>query len=140
MAVLTRDAILQREDMRPELVDVPEWGGSVYVRPLTGFEREQFEKSLVPESPNGKAGRRRRKSADVTAAMGTVRARLCALCIVDKDGTRLFTDEDIEALGNKSAAATSRIFDRAAELSGIMEKDVDDLAESMTKDPSDGTS
>jgi hypothetical protein len=31
---LTKDEILAAPDLKPELVDVPEWGGSVWLRGL----------------------------------------------------------------------------------------------------------
>ena len=34
--LLTRDAILAAADIQTETVPVPEWGGEVAVRPLTG--------------------------------------------------------------------------------------------------------
>ena len=44
---LNREAILAAEDLPRELVEVPEWGGAVYVRALTGAERDQFEASKI---------------------------------------------------------------------------------------------
>ena len=44
---LTRDAILQATDLTFEDVAVPEWGGVVRVRGLTGTERDAFEASVV---------------------------------------------------------------------------------------------
>jgi hypothetical protein len=40
---LTRDSILNAKDLKKELVKVPEWGGEVYVRCMTGSERDAFE-------------------------------------------------------------------------------------------------
>ena len=41
---LDRDAILAQPVVLPrELVDVPEWGGDVWVRMLTASERDQLE-------------------------------------------------------------------------------------------------
>ena len=41
--ILTRDEILESEDLATETVSVPEWGGSVIVRALTGTERDAYE-------------------------------------------------------------------------------------------------
>ena len=72
--------------------------------------------------------------------MDNMRAGLCALCIVDEDGKRLFAQTDIEVLGAKNAGAIDKLFDVAARLSGISEDDVDDLAEAMTESPFDASS
>ena len=42
MTYLSRDAILQREDIKTEDVEVPEWGGTVRVRGMSGVQRDAF--------------------------------------------------------------------------------------------------
>ncbi len=117
MPILTRDQILSVEDRATESVDVPEWGGSVIVSTMSGRERDEFESSLLAD-----------KGASKDANMANLRARLASLCCVAEDGTRMFTKADIEALGNKSAAALNRIFIAAQRLNGIGEDAVDELA------------
>jgi len=56
-----------------------------------------------------------------------IRARFVASCIIDEDGKRLFTAQDIVPLGKKSAAAMSRVFDECREINGITEKDVEEI-------------
>ena len=58
-SLLTREAILARDDEQSETVEVPEWDGSVRVRGLTGRERDLWEHSLTEDKP----GRRRKKNA-----------------------------------------------------------------------------
>ena len=53
MPILNKAAILAAEDLKTETVAVPEWGGEVRVRTLTGTERDAFESGLVAEG--GKA-------------------------------------------------------------------------------------
>ena len=55
MTYLSRDAILQREDIKTEDVEVPEWGGTVRVRGMTGVQRDAFEASLI-QQPRPTAG------------------------------------------------------------------------------------
>ena len=106
VVLLSRDAILSAEDLEKELVHVPSWGGHVYVRALTGAERDAFEASMVDQR-----GRDRKMN------LKNLRARLCALTICDEEGNRLFSDSDVEALGKKSAAALTRVFAVAQRLS-----------------------
>lgn len=116
--LLTREAILAKTALRSELVSVPEWGGTVRVRELTGAERDTYEAGLVKMQDGG--------STDLT--MDNARARLAALSIVDDSGARIFEDEDVLKLGKLSAAALSRVFDVAARLSKITSEDFKELA------------
>lgn len=116
MSLLTRDAILKATDLPHEDVDVPEWGGTVRVRTLTGAERDQFEASIVEL---------RGKKRKINTA--NIRAKLVALSVVDEQGNRLFSDADVALLGKKSAAALDRVFAVAQRLSGVTEDDVEEL-------------
>lgn len=124
--ILTRDAILQAEDLPRELVEVPEWGGCVYVRALTGAERDAFEASVVEQ---------RGKSTKMN--LRNIRAKLVALTIVDEEGTRLFSDADVKLLGQKSAAALDKLFEVAQRLSGLKDEDVEELAKNSEDDLSE---
>lgn len=118
--ILTRDDILAAPDVLTETVEVPEWGGSVIVRGLTGKERDAFEQSIVVLSG---------KTTKVNLA--NVRAKLVALTVVDDKGERIFSEKDAEALGDKSAAALDRIYDVAQRLSGLSREDIDELAQNF---------
>lgn len=114
MAILKREQILSADDLKRESVSVPEWGGEVLVRTMTGAERDAFEAAIG----GGKA-------RQVNTA--NIRARLVALTVVDEAGARLFADGDMEALGRKSAAALDRCFSVAMRLNGLSAKDVEEL-------------
>ena len=124
MKYLNRDDILKVSDIKIEEVEVPEWGGAVYVKGMTGSERDQFESSIVNQ---------RGKSHSVN--MVNIRAKLSSQAICDPDGKRLFTDADVKALGKKSAVALQRVFDVAQRLSGITSDDVDELAKELEENP-----
>lgn len=97
----------------PVPVAVPEWGGTVFVRAMTGFERDAFELAML--GPDGKADKR------------NFRGRLAAACLCDVNGHPLFTPGDGERLGALHAAALSRVFDVAAELNGFTAADAASL-------------
>ena len=128
MSLLTRDAILAAPDMLTEEVPVPEWGGMVLVRGLTGTERDAFEEEMI----TGKG-----KNRDVNLA--NFRARLIVKSVVDKGGKRLFTQADMVALGGKSAAAIQRVFQVAMRLSGMSEEDVEELTKNSEPGQSDSS-
>lgn len=113
---LTREQILQVEDLEREEVEVPEWGGSVIVRAMTAEERDAFEQSMIE-----------RKGKKVDVNLKNARARLVALTVVDEEGNRLFTDADIAALGRKSSAPITRISDVARRLSGLDEEEIEEM-------------
>jgi hypothetical protein len=128
MAALTREAILAVQDLAREEVQVPEWGGSVSIKSMTGTERDAWEQSLVPAE--GKAGKA--SKADVR----NIRARLVAMCAVDEAGQRLFTDADVQALGAKSAVALDRCARVAQRLNGLMPEALEDAKGNSAAGPS----
>lgn len=106
---LTRDQIIEVVDIRTEYVDVPEWGGTVAVREMTGSERDAFEAQMVRVVDG-------RREADLT----NMRAKLCAACLVNGEtGDRLFDEQTLRQLGNKSAAALDRVFRVAQRINGM---------------------
>lgn len=113
MNALNRDAILGASDLPVEEVEVPEWGGSVFLRSMTGSERDQWEMRIHNNGPEN---------------ISNIRASLLVLTLVDKDGNRLFKDKDIEALGAKSSSVLSRLFDVARKLNALSSDDVEELA------------
>lgn len=128
MALLSRDAILAADDREYEVVPCPEWGGEVRLRSLTGSERDAYEQSLVQT---------RGKSREMN--LRNARAKLVALCAVDENGNRLFTDADVNALGKKNAKPLDRLFDAARRLAGLSEDDVDRLTEDFDDAQSDAS-
>lgn len=120
--MLTRDDILAVSDLKIERVDVPEWGGDVCVKGMSGMDRDRFEASLVE-----------RKNGRNKINLDNVRARICAYTVCDESGKLLFSEADIEALGKKSASALTRIFAVAQRLSGITESDVQEMTDNLQK-------
>lgn len=119
----TKEEILNAPDAEHEYIPVPEWGGEgafVKILNMSGQQRDAFEDSVVNKGKKGKDGT---KEMNVY----NVRAKICALHIVDEDNNHLFSWEDIEALGQKSAKPLERIADRAQLLSGITNDDVEEL-------------
>lgn len=118
--LLGREEILRAQDLETKDVAVPEWGGTVRVRALTGSERDQFEAGTVIQQ--GKTMR---------LNLGNVRARLVALSVVDEEGQQIFSASDVEALGQKSAAALNRVASVAQQMSGLSDGDMEELTENF---------
>ena len=105
---LTKQDILGADDRKSETVDVPEWGGTVTVRVMSGSERDRYEVAMVNRA-EGKA----------EANLTDMRARLVAMTIVDESGALMFGENEVQALGAKSALALDRVFAVAQRLNGF---------------------
>jgi hypothetical protein len=125
---LDRDAILKAAALKTEDVPVPEWGGSVLVRELRGRERDEWEASLAVQ-------RGRQMVPDVA----NMRAKLAARTIVGEDLEPLFSQQDVNALGELSAAALDRVFEVASRLSGLNPADVEEMSGNSGAAPSGGS-
>lgn len=111
--MLSKQAILEVKDLPIELVNVPEWGGEVYVRTLTGTERDAYEAGIIGQ--------------DRKPDLRNIRAKLLVRCLVDAEGRRLFSEADVDLLGNKSASVLDRLFAVAQRLSKLTAADIEDL-------------
>ncbi|MFJ6729987.1 phage tail assembly chaperone [Streptomyces sp. NPDC091281] len=131
---LSADAILGAEDTQIKTVDVPEWGGEVAVRGLTGMERDAYEASIqqIRPKPDG--------TREVVFVRDNARAKLLVKCLVDPDGRRLFKDTDAPALGKKNGAVIDRLYDVATELSGMSDAAQDDIEGNSEAAPSGDSS
>jgi len=107
-----RSTILQVEDLPSEKVEVPEWGVTVWVRSMSGRDRDMFESQMADLSGKGKT-------------MDNFRARMTVFCTIDEKGKRIFKDGDIAALGDKSGQALDRIFEAASRLNKMTEESIE---------------
>lgn len=103
--MLDREAILSKDDLPRKEVEVPEWGGSVYVRGMTGKERDIVETLFM--------------EAQKKDTLQGIRAQLVCMVTTDENGVRIFQDEDSEELAQKSGKALDRLFSVAMQLSGM---------------------
>lgn len=102
MAFLTLDSIKGADDIKTRTVAVPEWGGEVLVKSMTGRLRSNLEQKV---SSN--------------AAHGDVKMMIVTSCCVNEDGSPLFTLADKKWLAEKAAAPLETIFEAACKMSGI---------------------
>lgn len=104
----TREAVLARRRTW-ELVPIPEWDMEFVVATLGWAERLEFErwsKTLSEDSDDWVAG-------------------LLAFALVDDQGQRLFTNEDIKALMDQDAPVVTRLSRIARRLNWIGDAEVD---------------
>jgi hypothetical protein len=102
--ILDKAQILGADDLKIETVPVPEWGGTVCVRNLRGWERDKHDE-FVQEA---------QEKRDYTHS----RARLVSVSLCDETGKSLdFTEADMLALSDKNAAPLDRLYKACVRLS-----------------------
>lgn len=111
---LTREQILAVADSKTVEVQTPEWNGSVFVRTLSGAQRDELESAIGAASRAGNV-------------MKDSRARFAAAFASDADGTPIFTLADVDALTGKSGIVLDRIVTAGMDLNAMREKDVKEL-------------
>lgn len=111
--ILTAEDILKAQDSDIHKITVPQWGGDVYIRVMSGQERDEWEQKHAPQIRDGKAK--------------NVRATLAAICLCDESGNRLFDDKQVDALGKKSAKALDLVFSEIQKVNALTDQEIDDL-------------
>lgn len=130
MAFLSFDDIMAADDLKTEVVPVPEWGGEVIIRMLSGKERDAFEQTLS-KTRNGKVERN----------LENFRARLAAEVLVDENGVKLIKNRtQIDQLGRKSVAALERIVEAATKLNRMSEDDVEEMTKGFDEESDESES
>lgn len=110
---LNRKSIFSAARKQLKRVDVPEWGGAVYVRAIKACEFEVFQTQLA--------------EATGSVSKDTVMNCLVTLTACDAHGKRLFTDDDTKAVGELGLPPVLRVFRAAMKLNNLDENDVDEL-------------
>lgn len=119
MPSITRDQFLAPAAVPVEKVLLPELGDGAYVNVhgMTAKERGVFERQFQTKA--GKTNQRRTQE---------VRERLIVACCRDDNGQPIFTDDDVEVIGNQQAAMCERIVNVAMTICGMRDADIEDLA------------
>lgn len=110
MTILSKDAILGANDIKTEVVPVPEWGGSVRVSVMSGLARDAFM-----TMQEGKA-----------SGHSVFQAHLLAATLVADDGSLIFTEADIDALRAKSRVVLDKLVDVALRINGMTVAAIED--------------
>lgn len=124
MSLLSKEAILAADDRKFVDVSVPEWGGQVRVATVEAITHDRW---MAAHAKDG-------------GGADKFRIYYVALCCVDENGKTLFSPEDVEALGKKSAQAINRIFEVASDLNGLSAKAAEELEKNSEAGQSAGSS
>lgn len=119
---LSKKSILAANDVRlSDPIPVPEWGGDVFIKTLSGTERDAFEESYSEQK------------------MKSFRPRFLVLVLCDENGERLFADGDADELGKKSSLVINRIFEKAWAHNAFTQEAVDALGKDSQTAQSEGS-
>lgn len=102
MKILSFDDIKDVNDADTIPVEVPEWGGVVLVRGMTGGERAEFEDDVQHDR-----------------SLKHLKVDLIIKCCINEDGTRVFKPTNKSMLLDKSSTAIEKVFNKIFELSGL---------------------
>jgi hypothetical protein len=112
--MLTAESILQADDCSDiEKVEVPEWGGFLFVKVMNGAERDFYELTASKSIQD--------------PGSGSIRAVLCAATICNDQGDRMFTNKQVGELSKKSGHALDRVFTVAQRVNKITDDEIEDL-------------
>jgi len=122
MGLLDKTLLLQKEELEVVKVDLGK-GNFVYVRQMTGHERDQFEQSLLKKNKDSKG-----MIVSYEQATEDFRAKLAVQTVCDEKGVLLLKPSDYLTLSqNMSARRLEKIINRAQELNAISEEDKENI-------------
>lgn len=112
---LSRDDILNAPAPEPilELVEVPEWGGSVNVGIMSGSQRDRYEIAITGEGNKVK---------------DNIRALMVVYAARDEHNRSIFSEKDVPRLKEMSSIALDRIYKAGWKLNRMGPEAVDDAA------------
>lgn len=133
--LLDRKALLSKEKLEIVKVDL---GGDriIYVKQMTGTERDRFEKSLLKEKMDKKG-----VIVGFEQATDNFRAKLAVCTACDAEGNLLLNPEDAERLGQVMSAYTlEKIVNAAQKLNAISAEDKEELVKNSVTAQDDNSS
>jgi hypothetical protein len=125
--LLSFEDIVGADDIRYETVEVPEWGGAVRLRSITGAERDRYTNFV--ESLKDAKGNLKKHDGLIT--------RLLQLCLVDGKGDQLFSGAQVEKLKAKNGEVLERLATIASKLNGLSSEAIEEAKGNSPSEPSD---
>lgn len=102
-AIKAKSAQLKRKNFT-----VPEWGGDIIIREMSGIERLDFAEWISESKPS----------------LSAVIVRVVSCCCVNDSGAKLFTESDLRSLiDTTSFPSLMDIYGVARDLSGMVVKE-----------------
>jgi hypothetical protein len=122
---LTVEDILNAKDLREKVIEVPEWGGSLTIRELTAGDRDWLQASMLNKLDDDEAVVIETDEGQKIKITG-FQTKVVALSVVDAESKRrLFSNEQISDLAQKSGVVLSRIASECTAFNRMEEDDKD---------------
>jgi len=102
-----RETVFAATDSTLIKVNVPEWGIDVWIRVISGKERDAFEDALVNQNATD------------------IKARFLVFALADEKGVRLFSDTDRDQLNVKSGKVLNRLYEIAMRHNSVSKEEVE---------------
>lgn len=102
-----RDKILASHDLKVEKIYVKEWKQTVYLREFSMADRMSIENITKEASQDSFI-------------------KVLVLGVCDKEGNKIFTNEDVEALKQKNAKPIQRLFLKVMKLNKLNDSDIEE--------------
>lgn len=115
---LNKEQIVGASKLERVELEIPEWGGTVFIAEMTGRQRDAWEASIVEIDE---------KTSETRHNRINFRAKLAIRVVVDENGVSVFGDDDIELVGKLSSAALDRVFEAAQKINKITPDDIEEL-------------
>lgn len=115
--MLSKAEILKADGLKTATVSVPEWGGDIVIREMTGAQRDVWDTMM--------ASRYNAKTGQITSMKG-MRAKMIVLSVVDEDGKPMFNDKDLDVISEKSSVVLDRICEAIRDINGLTDDAVED--------------
>lgn len=119
--LLTHEQILaamERVEVATTEVNVPELGGTLRVREMSGTLRNRMEATYATIRSGGDS-----------RALDQVTAQIVAMCVVDEGGKPMLTVNEVKRLAAAQPKAVFRIRDAVMKISATDEDDLEELEE-----------
>lgn len=127
--LLDRNSLLKKDTLKVKRVDLED-DEFVYVREMTGREKDRFEQSLTKQIKN-KEG----VLTGVESNTEDFRAKLVVCTVCDENGNLLLEFKDYELLSrNMKASKLAAIAEAATEVNAISKKEQDELVKNSEGD------
>jgi hypothetical protein len=125
---LTKEQILNRKPILQE-VQIPQWGGFVYIRPLTVAEQTKL----------AELGTKHEK-ANTAARVKNITLQVIKWSVTDADGAALFDDADLDRLLQSDASAIMSLQDAIIRYSGLTEESRRELEKNLLNQADEASS
>jgi hypothetical protein len=120
VGVLNRDSIIGAVDFGIKEHEVPEWGGTVYLRKWSAKDRNAYIAKSVSVDENGGHVNYENVFDSVVWAV--------AMSLCDENGIRLFADNEIDILAQKNGDVMQKLCEEVYRLNGLASNSIEESA------------